>query len=125
MPNLNRFTFNVTCTASNATYTQYIARGYLEAIRYTTATASAFATGATASIAIVPESGNALTEVVTFVGTSVAAMLFPRREGHTTAGATGGHLGQRIPIVGELIRLRVASGGAAGRGIFDFYVDGE
>lgn len=125
MTYVTRHLMAVTCTASGATYTQHIIGGFLHAIRYTPATASAFASGATCTISIAPLATGPSHDVLTFTGTSAAAMLYPRRESHTSAGATGGTSGQLIPIADEFIRLTVASGGASGQGRFEFYVQGR
>lgn len=124
---ITRQRISALCTASAATNTIYVIGGLLHAIRYTTATAEAFATGSTCIVDVVGASGSsgALHEILRFTGTSAAAMLYPRYERHTSAGATGALGVVAVPIAEEYIRLRVEGGGASGRGTFDFLIEGR
>lgn len=129
---ISRYRLNVTCTASGATYYQYVEGGLLHAWAYTPATASAFATGATCTIDFVSgvdsaSVGFASHNGFAFVNTSAAFVGYPRIKPQTTAGATAADLtnGQPIPLGKEFIRVQVASGGASGQGRFDFWIDGR
>lgn len=128
---LTRHRLNVTCTASAATYqTAPIIGGLLYAVRFTKASASAFATGATCVISAVAFASapdiDVSHDILTFLGTSVSQIVYPRREMQSTAGATAGALGgAMVPLVGDRIQVVVASGGANGRGTFDFFVEGR
>ena len=129
MTYIRRIDVNVTCTASNATVdSDPIRGGLLYAIRYTPATASAFATGATCTFDVITAASglNGPTHNIgTFTNTSVAGMFFPRYGVHTSAFASGGTTGlTQIPLSNECIRIRVASGGASGVGRFSFYIEG-
>lgn len=127
---VDRIRLSVTCTASNATVDTFVRGGFLYAIRYSTASASAFATGATATFSIAGAASGIASapshEVLTLTNTSVAGMYYPRRKGHTTAGATAADVtdGVLVPLSNEFVRLTVASGGANGRGVFDLYITG-
>jgi hypothetical protein len=124
---ITKKTVNVLCTASAATNLVHVIGGLLHAVRYTTATAENLATGSTCIIDVVGSSGasGALHEIVRFTGTSAAAMLYPWRERHTSAGATGALGVVPIPVAEEYVRIRVESGGASGRGQFDLFFQGR
>lgn len=129
---VTRFRIPVTCTASGATYTQYVEGGLLYAWGYTPATASGFATGSTCTIDFMTSLSSGTAQFAThhgftFVGTSAVFFGMPRIKPQTTAGATAADLtnGQCIPLAKEHIRVQVASGGASGVGIFDFWVLGR
>jgi len=129
---ITRFRLAVTCTASNATVSQYVEGGFLHAWAFTPATASAFATGATCSIDFCSDITSGGTQFAThngivFTNTSAVFVGYPRIKPQTTAGATAADLtnGQRIPLAREFIRVQVASGGASGVGIFDFWIEGR
>lgn len=128
---LTRVRLNVTCTASGATVdSEPVLGGLLYAIRYTRASASGFATGATCAITAVSLASApdiaAGHDILLFTGTSVSQILYPRREMQTTAGASAGAMGGvMIPLVDDKIRVTVASGSANGRGTFDFLIEGR
>lgn len=126
---LTKISVNVTCTASNATVdTPVPITGYLYAIRYTKATASAVATGSTCTFTVlsaVSGTNGPMHDIGTFVGTSANGWFFPRYGVHTSAFASGGATGlTMMPLSGELIRTNIASGGASGVARFDFYIEG-
>lgn len=131
MTYLTRYRLSVTCTASDATYqTDPILGGQLYAIRYSKASASAFATGSTCIISAVAVTSGVDADItqnfLTFTGTSVSQMLYPRADAQTTAGASNTTLGGvMLPLVDDRLKVVVASGGANGRGTFDFYVMGR
>jgi hypothetical protein len=125
MTYISRFRLNVTCTASAAAYSQWVEGGLLHAIRYTPATASGFATGSTVYVTASPLATGPSHDILKFTGTSAAAMLYPRVERHTTAGATGALGVCEIPLAKEHLRLEVQSGGTSGQGQFDFYIEGR
>ena len=128
---LTRHRLNVTCTASGATYeTEPFIGGLLYAVRFTKASASAIASGATCVISVVSIASApdiaVSHDVLTFVGTSASQIIYPRREMQTTAGASAGAMGGvMIPLVDDKIRVTVASGGASGKGTFDFLIEGR
>lgn len=127
---LRRYRVGVTCTASNATVFQYVEAGWLYSIGYQPGTASAYATGATATIDFITDIRSTALGITThhglaaFVNTSVAGHLIPRLKPQTTAFATAADLTNAlmIPLADENIRIQIASGGASGNGWFDFYV---
>lgn len=134
MSGLRRVRLGVTCTASAATALVYVESGFLYGVGYTKATASAYATGATATIDIIGSSAGGLNTAdvgiathggFTFVGTSANAFLTPRVKPQTSALATAADLvnGLPIPIAREHVRIVIASGGASGNGWFDVYID--
>lgn len=130
MSYLSRYRMSVTCSASVATYqTPSVIGGYLEAIRYTKASASGLATGATVYFTAISDidaiDTSAAHDVLKFTGTSASQILFPRRENQSTAGASAGLGAARIPLAGDSLKLVVESGGANGRGTFDVYVEGR
>ena len=127
---LSRIRLNVTCTASGATVdSEPIQSGLLYAIRYTRASASGYATGATCdftAVALASAPDIAVThDLLKFTGTSASQILYPRREMQTTAGASAGAMGgAMIPLVGDRIRVTIGTGGASGKGTFDVLIDG-
>lgn len=117
---------NVTCTASAASYQEWVESAYFVGMRYTTATASMFATGATVYLTASPLATGPSLDILKFTGTSAGQFVAPRAKTQTTAGATGGDLLQvQIPLAKEYLKLTVEGGGASGVGIFDFYFDGH
>ena len=132
MTNLSRYKIGVTCTASAATALIYVESGYLYAWAYTPGTASAYATGATATIDFITDIRTGAVGVAThdgmqYVNTSVAVRRYPRNKEQTTAGATVADMtnGLMIPLSREHIRVTIASGGASGNGWWEFYVEGN
>lgn len=134
MSGLRRIRLGVTCTASAATALVYVESGLLYGVGYTKATASAYATGATATIDILGSSAGGLNTSdvgiathggFTFVNTSANAFLTPRMKPQTSALATAADLtnGLPIPIAREHVRIVIASGGASGNGWWDLYLD--
>ena len=120
----------VTCTASNASvFSAPVQGGLLFGINYTKASASAFATGSTCTISFVGNTSSVDMDVswdiMTFTGSSLSQVLYPRREMQTTAGASAGAMGGvMIPLVDGRVKINVASGGANGRGTFDLLIEG-
>ena len=131
MSYVSRFRVDATCTASAATIDTPVTMGGLfYGMRYTPGTASGLATGSTCTLAVIGPSGVGNVNILTFTGTSAAALIFPRFEMHTTAGATAGGTTAgsfaRMPVgAGDLIRLTIASGGASGNAHFDLYLEGQ
>lgn len=127
---LSRVRLNINCTASGATVdSEPVQSGLLYAIRYTRASASGYATGATcdiSAVALASAPDIAVThDILKFTGTSASQILYPRREMQTTAGASGGAMGGvMIPLVGDKIRVVIGTGGASGKGTFDFLIEG-
>lgn len=128
---LTRHRVNVTCTASGATVdSEPIIGGLLYAVRFTKASASGIATGATCDISAVSVASApdiAVThDILKFTGTSASQIIYPRREMQTTAGATAGAMGgAMIPLVDDKIRIVIGTGGASGKGTFDFLIEGR
>ena len=128
---LSRVRINVTCTASGATVdSEPVLGGLLYAVRFTKASASGIASGATCVISAVSVASApdiAVThDILTYLGTSASQIVYPRREMQTTAAASAGAMGGvMIPLVDDKIRVTVASGGASGKGTFDFYIEGR
>lgn len=127
---LRRVRIAATCTASNATvFSEPVQGALLHSVLFTKSSASGWATGATCVLSFVGLTSAIDTDVswdvLTFVGTSLSQMIYPRREMQTTAAASGGAMGGvMIPAVDGKFKLTVASGGASGRGTFDLFLEG-
>lgn len=137
MAYIRRHTVNIAVTAVDGTtqsfQTTWIPHGFIEAIRYTRATASAVATNANLLIT----AGQSALTILNVTATGDFTR-YPRAQAN---GVTGDALGfssnaappivpVHIPVAGERINIQVSSGGAASaatdalRATVDLYIRG-